>query len=142
MSQWRSPEMYRLEKELHFVWNKTHLVLHWVDELRIAWFNVPVKHNLLKMKGNSKIKWSSLKERMVLKMQAPFNLNYIHVYPWQTSLSFVRHPNIIFPKILKALAAIQEVMLPTHSNLFCNCFIIHSQRNFNVFLDTSISSRH
>ena len=63
MSQWRSPEMYRLEKELHFVWNKTHLVLHWVDELRIAWFNVPVKHNLLKMKGNIEIKWSTLKEK-------------------------------------------------------------------------------
>ena len=60
-----------------------------------------------------------------------FNLHYIYLHVYsvrQTSLSFVRHPNIIFPKILKTLEAIQEVMLPTHSNLFCNCFIIHSQR--------------
>ena len=101
MSQWHSPEMYRLEKALHFVWTKTYLVLHWVDELRIAWFNVPVKHNLLKMKGNIEMKSSTLKERMVLKRKY---LNTSIAFPWQI-FEESSHCQIIYK----------------HCSFFCHC---------------------
>ena len=115
MSQWRSPEMYRLEKALRFVSkNKTYLVLHWVDELRIAWFNVPVKHNLLKMKGNIEIKSSTLKERMVLKRK--YLLTSI-AFPWQI-FEESSHCQIIYK----------------HCSFFANVYSVHNVNVKIVFI--------
>ena len=107
--------MYRLEKALHFVSkNKTHLVLHWVDELRIAWFNVPVKHNLLKMKGNIEIKSSTLKERMVLKRK--YLLTSI-AFPWQIFVES-SHCQIIYK----------------HCSFFANVYSVHNVNVKIVFI--------